>query len=495
MAQFVSGLAPLNQGQVESFDMTRILSTLTAFTLWIVCQVLGASAEDAIRAAGPLRVLQSNPRYFSDGSGRAIYLAGSHHWSNFQDNGHRLVSTSDPPPVFDYEGYLALLAKHHHNFFRLWRWEIPTWYDAKPPGVKFAQPHPWERTGPGTAVDGKSKFDLTRFDEAYFERMRSRIRLAGERGIYVSIMLFEGWAIQMSETQKTNAWQAHPFRGPNNVNAMDADATGQGANYFKLLDTDMGRRTLALQEAYVRKVVNTVNDLDNVLYEIANEPGDFSLPWQNHMIRFIHDYETTKPKQHPVGMTYFYRGGTNQMLFDSAADWVSPNPGSPEEAYKTSPSAKYVGKVIVNDTDHLWGHQGGDSNWVWRSFTRGLNVLFMEELLPSPTWQDSARVAMGQTRDWSQKIDLAHMLPEPSVCQTGYALAKKGDEYLSYQDGSQGEFWLNLTDAPGEFAVEWFNITAGTLQPGPMVQGGQRVIFTTPFPGPAALHVKRAERN
>ena len=27
----------------------------------------------------------------------------------------------------------------------------------------------------------------------------------------------------------------------------------------------------ALQEAYVRKVVDTVNDLDNVLYEISNE--------------------------------------------------------------------------------------------------------------------------------------------------------------------------------------------------------------------------------
>ena len=29
----------------------------------------------------------------------------------------------------------------------------------------------------------------------------------------------------------------------------------------------------ALQEAYVRKVIDTVNDLDNVLYEITNEAG------------------------------------------------------------------------------------------------------------------------------------------------------------------------------------------------------------------------------
>jgi hypothetical protein len=86
-----------------------------------------------------------------------------------------------------------------------------------------------------------------------------------------------------------------------------------------------------------------------------------------------------------------YRGGTNKALVKSRADWISPNPGSAEENYKSNPSARAVGKVIVNDTDHLWGHQGGDAVWVWRSFTRGLNVLFMEELTPSPTWQDSAR--------------------------------------------------------------------------------------------------------
>ena len=66
----------------------------------------------------------------------------------------------------------------------------------------------------------------------------------------------------------------------------------------------------------------------------------------------------------------------------------------------------------MSDTDHLWGHTGGDSLWVWKSFMRGLNVLFMEELLPSPTWQDSARVAMGQVRRFADRMNLAAMKPE-----------------------------------------------------------------------------------
>jgi hypothetical protein len=464
--------------------------------VWIAAAVLvlagmpGPAARAQSPATGPLRRLESSPRYFTDGSGRAVLLVGSHHWGNFQDNGHRAPVGLDPPGAFDYAGYLDFLRKHNHNFFRLWRWEAPKWTDAQPAGtVKYCRPHPWARTGPGLAADGKPRFDLASFDPEYFDRMRRRIVEAGARGIYVSIMLFEGW-----EMQFTDAWKYHPFHGPNNVNGIDADPEGRGLLYNQLRDDAMGKKVLALQEAYLRKVVDTVNDLDNVLYEACNENGAYGLGWQYHVIDVVHRYEAGKPEQHPVGMTFMYPGGTNRQLIDSPADWISPNPGTPEEDYKLRPSGRYVGKVIVNDTDHLWGHTGGDSVWVWKSFLRGLNVLFMEELLPSPTWQDSARAAMGQVRSWAGTIDLAHMVPVPERAQTGYLLAHTGGtEFLAYQDGSQGEFWIDLKDAPGTFEVRWFDTTTGKTITGKPAHGGGRRVFTTPFPGPAAVHMKRSD--
>ena len=45
-------------------------------------------------ATGPLRVNSANPRYFTDGSGKAIYLTGSHTWANLMDRG-----TLHPPQV------------------------------------------------------------------------------------------------------------------------------------------------------------------------------------------------------------------------------------------------------------------------------------------------------------------------------------------------------------------------------------------------------------
>ncbi|MGE3776134.1 MAG: hypothetical protein AB7F89_03030 [Pirellulaceae bacterium] len=41
----------------------------------------------AKQSVGPLRVHPDNPRYFTDGSGKAVYLTGSHVWNTLQDQG------------------------------------------------------------------------------------------------------------------------------------------------------------------------------------------------------------------------------------------------------------------------------------------------------------------------------------------------------------------------------------------------------------------------
>ena len=115
-------------------------------------------------AKGPLRVLDSNPRYFTDGSGKAIFLAGSHTWWNFQDNGHRLIGAEgqDPPPVFDFNAYLDFLVAHHHNFFRLWRWEAPKWGDDQPVGSHQILPAPpvgTQRPRPGERRQTQVRLD------------------------------------------------------------------------------------------------------------------------------------------------------------------------------------------------------------------------------------------------------------------------------------------------------------------------------------------------
>src|SRR5580698_4332133 len=258
------------------------------------------AAADPTVAAGPLRVLSTNPRYFTDGSGRAILLTGSHAWDNLQDYSY---ATLPAPPPLDYDAYLSFLERNNHNFFRLWTRETPIVRNALQ-GTTLYDPIAYSRPGPGLANDGKPKFDLTMLNQAYFDRMRARVNAARTRGIYVSVMLFEGFSIEGKGNDGGDPWWGHPFNPRNNVNGLD----GGGGNVVHTLSNPA---VTAWQETYVRKVVDTVNDLDNVLYEISNEdtgsPADSA--WQYHMISFVKGYEASKPKQHPVGMTVQYPGG------------------------------------------------------------------------------------------------------------------------------------------------------------------------------------------
>ena len=107
-----------------------------------------SEAGNARKAAakGPLTVLKANPRYFTDGSGKAVYLTGSHTWNNLQDMG-----AGDPPPAFDFDAYLDFLERRQHNFIRLWHWEQFAWETKASAdhtgnkGVYTVAPHPWAR--------------------------------------------------------------------------------------------------------------------------------------------------------------------------------------------------------------------------------------------------------------------------------------------------------------------------------------------------------------
>ena len=146
-----------------------------------------------------------------------------------------------------------------------------------------------------------------------------------------------------------------------------------------------------------------------MLYEICNEGHANSQDWQYHMITFIKSYEAGKLKQHPVGMTVEQPGGDNSDLTNSPADWISPNEPKQYEGtgsavrdahalsydYISSPPVADGKKVIITDTDHLWG-LGGNPDWVWKSFLRGLNPILMD-LTPD---QEEKRVDRVSLPNW-----------------------------------------------------------------------------------------------
>ncbi len=432
-----------------------------------------------------LHALVANPRYFADDLGKPLYFTGSHTWANLVD-----IGRSDPPPRFDFNAYLDLLERHHHNFIRLWTFEQPQW--ALEDGtVLYVSPQPWLRSGPGKALDGLPRFDLTRFNPEYFRRLRARVLAASARGIYVSVMLFEGWELQFSP--RPFNWRTHPFNRANNINGIDGDLNGDGSGIE--LHTLASPAVTAIQEAYVRKVIDTVHDLDNVLFEISNESGAYSTAWQYSMIDYIKKYEEGDGgKRHPVGMTFQWVGGENSTLLRSDADWISPR----GENYLEDPPPTDGRKVILLDTDHLCGVCPGES-FVWKSFFRGYNPIYMDPLTgdnpvhPDPgavAAYEQARLAMMYTLRLARQIDLAKMEPRPDLSSTAYALADPGERYLVYQPGN-GRFSVDLRGVNASFVGRWLDPATGAWAPGPKLGGGGWVHLDPPTEGHAVLSLKR----
>ncbi len=464
---------------------------LCLLTLVISC----AHPAGGAMVKGPLRIHARNPRYFAGGSGKAIFLAGSHTWPNFQERG-----VEGQTPDFDYDEYLDFMVARGHNFMRMWRWEHAQWMQFVPPKTLIRyEPMAYMRTGPGKALDGKPKFDLTKFNQAYFDRLRQRVVAAGKRGIYVSVMLFQGFSIEQKGTKgidpkKGNSWKGHTFNKSNNINGIDGDINGNGEG--EETHTLANRKVLHLQEAYVRKVVDTLNDLDNVLYEVSNESHGGSTKWQYHIINFVKECEKAKPKQHLVGMSFQWglNKGTNKNLFDSPADWICPNGGQ----FLNNPPANRGGKIVVVDNDHIKPSES-DPIWVWKNLFRGNHFILMDYYkdfrIGSPKKvdpkHDPARRAMGLAVKLAEQVNLAAMRPMNDLASTKYCLADPGREYLVYQP-KKGAGGLSVNLKAGKYAVLWIDPRDLNVDKTETVdaQNGLRKL-SPPSEGAVILHVKR----
>lgn len=443
---------------------------------------------------GVLRVHAMNPLYFTDDSGKPIYLSGHQIFVDLQDNAFDIELTYNHQRKLDFSWYMHFMKARNLNYIRNWT-EFSTGSGMN--GGVVSSPMPFKRvSGQGNANDGGLKFDVNQFDDSFFDLMRSRIIDAGKNGIVVSIMLFDVYAFSNFDD---TLWQGNVFNRNNNINGIDADANNDdwGYEFFH----NPSKQLLAIQQSYVKKVVDTVNDLDNVIYEIANELGNAE--WQYDMINLIKNYESSKPKQHLI---YLSPGGvmtTNSYtdipqntiinspahLFSVSGQWAD---------YINDPPLNEHGKPGIIDMDHVfWRNQPMSTNMQvpWKAFTRGYHFNFYDDPFAVPEnetaeWE-MLRKAAGSTVTYVDKVlDLAKMLPSTTISSTQFALANPGSEYLVYSPNG-GSFTVNL--AAGTYNYEWFSpASAAIISTGSMTAAGGNQLFTTPSSGDAVLYLRNA---
>jgi hypothetical protein len=444
----------------------------SCFSLFISCSGINPKAP----ANGPLRIHAANRVYFTNNSGKAIYLAGHQIFIDLQDPASRTL---------DWPSYLQLLTDKKLNYIRNWSESA---FTASPAGVS---PLPYRRVaGYGNANDGGEKFDLYQFEQSFFDRMRARAIDLGNRGVYISYMLFDVYGFESPQNPGVGSNQL--FNASNNINGIEAS----DLSFFFSPPSEV----LALQKAYVSKVIDTVGDLDNLFFEIANELGAVS--WQYEIIDHIKSYEAFRPKQHvilysPAGLLrdgLNYHEGSLQEAFASGAGVYSVN-GSWAN-YISDPPINNTGAPLIIDMDHISGWRDQPMSTLaqipWKAFMRGYHfnlydAPFENVELENSAW-DTYRTSAGSTVTYAQKMaDLAGMLPSISVSSTGFALAKEGSEYLVYAPGG-GSFNVDLQS--GNYFYEWFNPNTATLvNTGCVKASGGSQSFSPPFLGDAVLYL------
>ena len=263
--------------------------------------------------AQAIRLHPANPHYFQFRGRPTLLVTSGEHYGAVLN------------PDFDYRTYLQTLARDGLNFTRIF---TGSYFEPQgafgirkntlaPDGARALTP--WARSATPGFPAGGNRFDLARWDDAYFRRLRDFVRLAGEHGVVVEVTLF-------SSIYGDAQWAINPLNPAGNVNGTDSVARQR---VHTLQNGDL----LAHQERMVRKIVRELNAFDNVIYEIQNEPwadngalagainsylpdwekewknrveaaSDASLAWQARIAAVVRDEEASLPSRHLIAQNY-----------------------------------------------------------------------------------------------------------------------------------------------------------------------------------------------
>lgn len=403
-------------------------------------------------------------------------------------------------PDFDYRKYLASLAAAGMNYTRIFTGsyvETPRAFGIQrntlaPPGDRFLPP--WARSGEAGYAGGGNKFDLDRWNPAYFERLRSFVALASREAILVEVTLF-------CSCYREEHWRSSPFHPASNVNR-----TTELADYKSLNTLDNGN-LLARQEAMTRKIVRELNEYDNVIFEIQNEPwadrgvpvdcinpflpppardrwpnaveaGDRpSIEWQKRVADWIVSEESRLPAKHLIAQNYcnfrrpipmdeivpaasilnFHYAFPEAVTWNSGLGRVigfdeSGFAGSDDEPYRKQ-AWRYLlaGGGLFNSLDYSFtvGHEEGDD---------------VEPNGPgggSPALRRQLRVA----REFIESLPFLEMQPDCGVVVrspgvVAQAFSKPGEAYALYLAGN-GEANLMLELPAGRYRADWVDTKTG----------------------------------
>ncbi|MHB1462930.1 MAG: glycoside hydrolase family protein [Armatimonadota bacterium] len=398
---------------------------------------------------------------------------------------------------FNTKAYLDALASRGCTVVMLWSYIgiVDQLNDARV-GYDAPELWPWVRNG--------QRFDLTKRNRQYFDRLGQFVKYAAQHGIVVIITIHDGWT--------KSRFGGHPF------NAALGGPLAKREQYIDLHDysTEMPSRfnkswdwkqiNQFAQEQFCQWLIDATSGYGNVIYEIFNE-GEWYDPkrmelYQTHFLSFFRRRtkcllmvdERTKLKAnkncdlfswHQPNVTADMSAAVS-FNFYTEQSGISPN----KPLFFSEPVPEYVGDSTDDQAIMrlMWGTVLAGAGFVVQNdCSFGFDPHC--KMAKCIKQRDHVMDMEGHCARFMQQLDLSGMKPHGAKSSSGVCLAATGRQCVVYTQ--QRELTVDLSDFNDTVMYRCFNPLTGAYTPWVSCQAQSKVLLNTGTSDDRVLQIKK----
>jgi len=369
---------------------------------------------------------------------------------------------------------------------------------------------PWARSGQGKAWDGLTRFDLTRFNPWYFQRMQGFAEIADHKGL----TLYHNFYFQHWLLESRSHYVDFPWRPVNTIQDTGLPDEVPAANVFYDVTHPLRRE---LHRLYIRHALDVLQDNANVVHGIDREytgPIEFVQFWLDTIAEWQQEHGRTlficleipkapmdtileDPVRGPMvsaidvlgwtyradGRLFAARGGINRAPREQRPDIATPEELNTLKAKlgvaATDQRDFLNGPEFQKLFDQLWAGSKPMKYRAWREYRDRFPRLVL--LWNGDEYSDLTRAVEAAipaaARGGMRPADLVRTHLDTSWC-----MARPGDAYMVYvMSGDSIE--IDLARDPVSFALSWLDTSTGALQKVNERLTGGRVVTLGPPAG------------
>ena len=351
--------------------------------------------------------------------------------------------------------------------------------------------------------NSEGKYDLTKWNDSYWEKFENLLILANERDIIIQIEIWDRF------DHSRNEWLSDPYNPKNNINYTYEQVKLQplypkhpGSNsqpfFFSVPTLDNNELLLDFQKSFVNKILSYSLQYGNILYCNDNETtGDeeWAIYWTelikqkagNRKINITEMWDDwdVKSDMHKRTINYPER----YSFIDISQNSQTSSHANWENAHyifnyiSDNPRPVNSTKIYGSNSEGSWAGRGIDEKHAVNTFFRNLIGGFASSRFHRPihglglsktsiSCMKTAREIERIVKFW--EIEARMDLLSDNKMDESYIAAKEGKYYVIYFTGN-GNVKLDLSNQKGRFILKWIDISTAKWIDQEEIKAGSKI--------------------